>query len=399
MKHLKSTVDTKISKVFLVCSILFLLGVSYFQIKGCLNCPGSPILEKIPVLYYYEKGNPACVKATKLLQVLGSSYGELGIEMEDINNPKIRDWLVYLNKTYRGSPEVRVPAVFVGNQLFLVGYEEIYDGLLKTVIPQIEAEYPKDFKRTLLKILRKIKLSIITLSNTMLVTTVITAGIVDSINPCAISLFIFLISSLARIQDIKSKIFSVGTGFILGSFLAYFAIGIGILKFITSTFTAFISAYNFIYILFGIVAMLLGILSLIDAYYAKKSNIKKMKLQLPLRIKQISHYFVRNINKTNIVGGFLLGALMSIFEFPCSGQVYLPTITIIGNPLSGSKQFLLLLIYNFMFVLPLIIVILVFKFYYSSSIIVSFVSRNLFRTKVLTAMLFFALGSYLLFLA
>jgi len=385
---------TSVLKIFLICFSIFLLGATYFQIKGCLNCPGSPVEEKIPVSYYYEKGNPECIKITKLLQILSSNYGELGITMEDIDNPGVKDWLVYLNKIYKGSSKIEVPAVFVGGQLFLVGYKEIYKGL-EDVISQLEGEYPKDFRRTLLKIFRRLKIFIITSSGSILITTVITAGLVDGINPCAISLLIFLISSLGKIQDVKRRILSMGMSFILGSFLAYFIIGLGILKFVTSPL--FVSVYNFVYIAFGVLAILFGILSIVDAYYARMSQIRKMKLQLPMGIKKFSHYFVRNISKTNIIVGFLLGILMSLFEFPCSGQVYLPTITLIGNPLSGSKQFLFLVIYNFMFVLPMILVVLASTYYFSSLEISSFVSRNLFKVKILTALLFFVLGSYMLF--
>jgi len=383
-------------KFFLICFSIFLLGVTYFQIKGCLNCPGSPVEEKIPVSYYYEKGNPECIKTTKLLQILSSNYGELGIKMEDIDSPGVKDWLVYLNKIYKGSSKVEVPAVFVGGQLFLVGYKEIYKGLLEEVIPQIENEYPKGFKESLLKIFRKLKISLITSSGSMLATTVITAGLVDGINPCAISLLIFLISFLGKFQNAQRRILSMGISFISGSFLTYFMIGLGILKLVTTPL--FITVYNFVYIVFGVLAILFGILSIIDAYYARRAQIRKMKLQLPMGIKKISHYFVRNIPKTNIIVGFLLGILMALFEFPCSGQVYLPTITLIGNPLSGSKQLLLLGIYNLMFVLPLILIVLASTYYFTSSEISSFVSRNLFKAKILTALLFFILGAYMLFL-
>jgi cytochrome c biogenesis protein CcdA len=385
-----------ILKFSLTCFSIFLLGVTYFQIKGCLNCPGSPVEAKIPVSYYYERGNPECIRATKLLQILSSNYGELEIKMEDIDKPEVKDWLAYLNNTYRGSSKIEVPAVFVGEQLFLVGYKEIYKGLLEEVIPQIENEYPRNFKRVLLKILRRLKISMVTFSGSMLATTVITAGLVDGINPCAISLLIFLISFLGRFQNAQKRILSMGISFILGSFLTYFMIGLGILKLVTTPL--FVTIYNFVYIVFGILAILLGILSIVDAYYAKRTQIRKMKLQLPMGIKKVSHYFVRNIPNTNIIVGFLLGILMALFEFPCSGQVYLPTITLIGNPLSGGKQLLLLSIYNFMFVLPLILIVLASTYYLTSSEISSFISRNLFKVKILTALLFFILGTYMLFL-
>lgn len=392
-----------ITKVILILTLSITLGFTYFQIKGCLNCPGSPIEERISIIYFYEEGNPECIKTIKLLQILTSYYGELEVKIEDVKKPNTRDWLLYLTKIYRGSQEIKVPTVFVGNQLFLVGYEEIYKGLIGEVIPSLEKDYserPTELKRKIQKTFMTLRLSITNFSESFLTPTIIMAGLIDGINPCAISMLIFLISFIARIQNLHRKIFPIGWSFISGSFLAYFVIGLGILKFTANQ--AIVRIYNLLYLIFGSLAIILGIISIADAYRVKKHEIDKIKLQLPIKIKKLTHYFIRQIPYTSILltlfSAFLIGFLMSLLEFPCSGQVYVPTITLIGNPLNKISSLLLLVLYNLMFVLPLILIVLISSYYLSSLKIANFISRNLFKIKILTALLFFTLGIYMLLL-
>lgn len=389
-----------ITKIILILLFNFILGATPFQIRGCLNCPGSPIEEKISVIYYYEESNVECIKTIKLLQTLASHYGELEIKMENIKDSTTRDQLLYLFSIYRKSQEVKIPTVFIGNQLFLVGYEEIRKGLFKDVIPSLEREYPKTFRGEIKKIFISLRIFILNFSESFLIPTIIMAGLIDSINPCAISILIFLISFMGRIQGLRENLLPIGGSFILGSFLAYFAIGLGVLKFVNSQFI--IRIYNFLYIIFGLLTIILGILSILDAYYAKRYEIDKIKLQLPMKIKKLSHYFIRQISYKSILltssFTFLIGFLMSLLEFPCSGQIYIPTITLIGNPLNKNDSLLLLALYNLMFTLPLILIVLVSSCYLSSSKIANFISKNLFRIKILTALLLFALGTYMLLL-
>ena len=61
--------------------------------------------------------------------------------------------------------------------------------------------------------------------------------------------------------------------------------------------------------------------------------------------------------KTTIPGVILLGAFVSAVELPCTGAPYLAIITLLSQYFDYTT-FLLLLLYNIVFVFPLIVILL-----------------------------------------
>lgn len=383
---------------FLIITNSYLSAQGYIVPKGCLNCPPHPIKEKIEMSFYYEKGNPECIKVQKLLEILSLFSSNISLQMRDItlsNNKELFDILMEIY--YKNlNQKKKVPAIFFENKM-LIGYEDIYNEIYLPIMAAIERKPPKTIQERISNFLREMKIYIISSSGGLLSTTVMIAGLIDGINPCAISILIFLIFSLSKLKDKRKQIVTSGLSFILGIFVTYLFIGIGLLK-LTIT-SLFISIYNLVFIGMGILAFVLGGLNILDFYYARKGNIRKIKLQLPLRYKKLSHFIIRKVSLTNLLIIFCIGALMSLIEFPCSGQVYLPTITLIGNPLSNFRPFLLLLLYNLMFILPLIGIVIVSILWLSSEKVSIFISQKLTLIKLSTAIFFFLIGTYMLILS
>lgn len=383
--------------VFLTIITSYLNAQGYITPKGCLNCPPHPTKEKIEVSFYYEKGNAECLRVQKLLEILATSSGNISLEFRDISLPSNKELLSMLVEIYKGlGQDEKVPAVFFENRLF-IGYEDIYNNFYIPISTELERENPKTIVEKFFKFLRRLKIYIISSSGRVLGATVVTAGLIDGINPCAISILIFLIFSLSRLKSNRTQTFILGTSFIIGVFIAYLLIGLGLLRLVISPL--FISIYNWMFIIMGILAFIIGGLSILDFYYIKKGDTRKITLQLPLRYKKLSHSVIRNTSLTSLFVIFWIGILMSLIEFPCSGQVYLPTVTLIGNPINNIKPFLLLLLYNLMFVLPLIAIVIASTLWLSSEKISIFVSKNLALTKLLTASFFFLIGIYMLILS
>src|SRR3989304_7526683 len=59
---------------------------------------------------------------------------------------------------------------------------------------------------------------------------VVAAALIDSINPCAFSILILTIAFLFSIGKLRSGVIEVGRAYILGIFLVYTLIGLGILQ-------------------------------------------------------------------------------------------------------------------------------------------------------------------------
>ena len=97
-----------------------------------------------------------------------------------------------------------------------------------------------------------------------------------------------------------------------------------------------------------------------------------------------------------IAVAFVIGFLVSLFEFLCTGQVYLPTIVyILSVPSLSSQALFYLILYNALFVTP---IVLIFVFAYFGTTAHQFqqiLVREAALIKILTAILFIVLASYM----
>lgn len=226
---------------------------------------------------------------------------------------------------------------------------------------------------------------------------IVFAGLLDGVNPCAFATIVFFVSYLLFLGRRRRDIIFMAVSFIAAVFLAYFLIGVGAYN-ILNYLAGYEIIAKIIFICFGILALILGVLSMRDFVYARRGKFDKMLLQLPLGIKQRIH---RNIRKKTavrgiVLGSFVAGLVVSFLEFGCTGQIYLPTITFMvsrtGWPL---KPLFTLLIYNIMFILPLILISLLAVLISTSKISKS-LGKKIPAIKLFTAFLFFVLGILLI---
>jgi cytochrome c biogenesis protein CcdA/thiol-disulfide isomerase/thioredoxin len=226
------------------------------------------------------------------------------------------------------------------------------------------------------------------------------AGLLDGVNPCAFATLVFFVSYLVFIGRRRRDIILMAIFFIVAVFISYLAIGFGaynLLRYLTE----FALIARILFISFGILAIVLGILSLRDYFLARKGEINKMILQLPLTIKKRIH---KEIKEKTAVGGIIFGSLIagffiSFLEFACTGQVYLPTITfMISRGGLILKPLVALLAYNIMFITPLI-VIAVLATLFTTEKVAKLLEKRIPTVKFITALLFFALGVVLIILS
>src|SRR3989344_4808714 len=145
----------------------------------------------------------------------------------------------------------------------------------------------------------------------LLLPLIIAAALVDSINPCAFSILLLTIAFLFSLGQVRSSILKVGGFYVAGLFLIYILIGLGILQtlhiFNTPHFMAKIGASLLI---------LLGGINLINEFFPS--------FPIKLRIPQAAHSKMAMLmEKASVPAVFLLGALVGLCEFPCTGGPYL----------------------------------------------------------------------------
>ena len=157
-----------------------------------------------------------------------------------------------------------------------------------------------------------------------------------------------------------------------------------------------------IYLVIAIFAFVLGIISIYDSILYRRGDVTKMKLQLPMVLKKKIHGIIRKqtrSSKAGFIATFTLGFIIAGTEVICTGQLYLPTIGYIMTiPELRVYAFFNLLLYNLMFIVPLVS-IFVAAYLGVTSERMALVSKDHTGTvKLLTGILFMGLGVFLLLL-
>lgn len=173
---------------------------------------------------------------------------------------------------------------------------------------------------------------------------IITAGLLDSFNPCAIAILLIFITLMLTLQKSRRTIIILGLTYIVSVYLTYLIIGVGLLRAvhlfaIPQIFTKII----------GWVLIVWGLWSVKDYFFPKLP----FRLSISLKGRQIVAGFAE---KTTIPATIVMGFLVAIFGFPCTGGIYLATLALLSAKQTYLKGILYLLIYNLMFVMPLILI-------------------------------------------
>lgn len=174
------------------------------------------------------------------------------------------------------------------------------------------------------------------------ISTVTAAALLDSVNPCAISVLLLTIGFLFSLSQSRRRIFLVAGSYIVGIFVVYVLIGLGVLRALT---------------LFGIpkaiskigAAILAGtgIVNLLGALFPSFP----VKLVIPSAAKP---GIARLMMKSSVPAAFLMGVAVGMFEFPCTGGPYLAILALLHDQVTIVQGALYLLYYNLIFIAPLV---------------------------------------------
>ncbi len=228
--------------------------------------------------------------------------------------------------------------------------------------------------------------------------SILAAGLVDGVNPCAIATMIFLISFLAMQHRPRSQIITIGLTFTAAVYLTYLLIGMGAFRFIVM-----LHAYRLVsqIVRWSAVTLagLVGLLSFRDAWrYRKSGDTGQVLLQLPKPVKLRIHKMISGhlSGRHLILGAVVTGFLVTLFEAVCTGQVYLPAIIVMSRS-AGTRTagWLYLLFYNVLFVLPLLIVMILTGFGLTWHKLARTTQKNLPRLKILMGIVLLALAAFL----
>ncbi len=373
------------------------------KLDGLLVGPGIPPDKKaLPVLYFYSFGCGGCYEIEKkLFPAIEQKYGaKIWLRRFDLADLKNYEFLMQLEKKYhvKGNSSV---LVFAGPQ-YLAGSKEIINKLDGTIEQVLSSRGGTDFTTVSIELVTDGvdgEGSIRNRFKSFSTLALMGAGLLDGINPCAFATIIFFISFLTFVGRGKREIIMVGIFYTLAVFATYLFLGIGIFKTIQAFSSYHLLNRIILYVMVVMVFILAG-LSLYDlVVYLRTKRGQGIILQLPLSLKQRIHTVIRKNVKPGrlILGALVTGFLVTLFEAVCTGQVYLPTIVfVLKEPELKVNAVFYLVLYNLMFIVPLIIIFILAYFGISSRKLSEFSRKNLVVRKVLMIIFFAGLGILLM---
>lgn len=173
---------------------------------------------------------------------------------------------------------------------------------------------------------------------------VLSAAIADSINPCAFAVLTFLLVYLMNLSG-RKRILKVGLTYTGVVFLVYLFSGLGLLSIIQIS-----GLTKIVYIFAAIIAMIAGLINIKDFFWYGKG----ITLAIPESKKET---IKRLVKKASVPSAILLGIIVSLVELPCTGGVYLAILSLLAKNATKMQALIFLIIYNIIFILPLLAII------------------------------------------
>ena len=349
---------------------------------------GTPIY----AAYFYQTGCQECSMVEADLAYLRSQYPQLIVESFNIfDSAALGEWMAARVER----DDFHTPAVFIGNQAW-IGEQEITPAALSTALDCFKAEGSPRFWDAYDE--SQGNQNIVERFRSMSWLTVVLAGLVDGLNPCAFATLIFFVSYLSLSGRKGKEILLVGFTFTLGVFLAYLLVGLGLYRILDLLGNWLNILGKVIYAITAVLCLVFSILSFSDYLKTRKGSLEDMSLKLPEKLRARINQTIRKGRNIQAYawGAFGTGLVVSLLELACTGQVYLPTIIFVSSvPELHVRALSYLLLYNLMFILPLIVIFVLVYFGTSSKQLTTFIQKRGSGIKLALAILFLVLAIWL----
>ena len=305
------------------------------------------------IYFFYSEGCPACGTLSPILDDF-SSYYQISVEKLELRyNNDNRLLLFNLSEAYQ-SESTHVPITFINNKVFI--------GVSQGIVEDIENE----IKFCLASPEKCVNPSEVLLDPSILNETnqttdggtsiagmeltlpfLLGAAAADAVNPCTFAVLILLLTAILGTGN-KINALKAGIAFTIAIYFAYLAMGFGL-------FTAIqVSGLSTtIFKVIGVLAIVVGVLNVKDFV---KPMAGGFEMAVPMswrpRMKKII------AGATTVPGAFLIGFIVSLFLLPCTSGPYIVILTMLSNQATFWSAVPLLLLYNLIFILPMVAITL-----------------------------------------
>ena len=314
---------------------------------------------RVHLYFFWSQKCPHCLKAVPFVDSLKQDYSWLEVHSAEISQNR-QNLQRYVEMASSLGAEARsVPAFFICGQL-ITGYDSP-EGVGQQILDL--ASTCRDTPLTALSAADDSTLqlpfigSVDADSNSLLMFTLIIAGM-DSFNPCAFFVLMFLLSLMVHARS-RARMLIIGSTFVGISALIYF-------MFMAAWLNLFmmIGAIPAITLIAGMVAIIIGIINTKDYFLFRQGP----SLTIPESAKPTLYRRMRNLLKADNIATMLLGTAMlavaaNSYELLCTAgfpMVYTRLLTL--SELGTLQHYAYLVLYNLIYVIPLMIIVIIFSY-------------------------------------
>ncbi len=371
-----------------------LLSLFLMSLFMGVQTPPSIFAESPTVIYFYESLCTGCQELDRLGVVEDLEAAGVDVQIKNLSlDENLRLFSIY-SDTY-GIPQRQrnTPLMFAGSRYFS-GVETIVEALADGSMVRAANDPLLELQEDLLD-----------LTGFSGLMRIVVAGLLDSVNPCAIAMLLMFIGLVGKLNK-PALIKRVSFAYIFGIFITYFLIGVFLLGLMRQFAAQINLAQAIIYILFGLLSVFLAVITFYDFIVTRRHEYGKVKNQLPKIIKKFNERFMDRFLagladddasiKTKFMTflvPFFIGVVVAFTEAACTGQVYGLILLSIrsAEPVTGI---IYLLIFNTLFISPLLIISAIAIKNRSTQSIAMFVQSKLPIIKLATALFFTAMAVY-----
>jgi len=366
----------KFQKIFIIFLITFIISLTL------VNAQNSTC-----IYFFQGDGCQHCAKIEPLIDKLNTQY-DFPVEVHKFEIYNNRSNMVLLSQYFDvygiQNSERGIPVVLIGNN-YLIGDSPIENNLDKLIkenlgvsCPSLETSNTEGETGDSSPMEKLSSLSLL---------TVIGAALVDSINPCAIAVLLILMSALLAAGN-KKKAIKAGFAFTVSIYIAYFLFGLGLFSAIQ------ISGLSYwFYKIIGVLAIIIGLANIKDYFwYGGGGFVMEIPMSWRPKLKEM-------LGKvTSPLGAFLIGFVVCLFELPCTGGPYIVILGLLADKMTMWASIPILLLYNLVFVLPLIIITLLIYFGFANvENATKWKDSNLKTLHLIAGLIMLALGILIIF--
>ena len=217
-------------------------------------------------------------------------------------------------------------------------------------------------------------------SPSVMIPLVTITGFLDGIHPCAIAILIFFIAFLLTFGRTFKNIFLMGLVYVVVIYLTYLAVGVGLLSGVM-----LFGRHHFFAELGSWLLIIMGAIQLKDYFFPN--------LPIHLRMPKVSNNKIKVLLEKATLPSIIVAAfLVGLCSIPCSGGIYAAVTALLASKTTYFVGLSYLLLYNLMFIMPLLILLVLAANPLTLAKIAEFHQKNEKLEKLAMGLLMLALG-------